>query len=105
MILVMAFALTVAACDSQPTLDFSSDESAVKSLQVISKELSIEDQQRFKATMSKIITSITNETFSKSENMSEAYPLIKNRIHEVLNKKTAEEIIALGEAIQEAVRE
>ena len=101
----MAFALTVAACDSQPTLDFSSDESAVKSIQVISKELSIEDQQRFKTAMSKIITTITNETFSKSENMAEAYPLIKNRIHEALNRKTAEDVIALGDAIQEAVRQ
>lgn len=97
--LLITLALNVVACDRRPTLDFSSDEAAVISIQAVSEKLSLKDQQRFKAAMGKIVTSITNETFSKTANMADAYPMIKNRIHKTLNGKTAEDIIALAEKI------
>ena len=87
------------ACEGPQTLDFSSDEAAVKSIKAISEKLSSNDQQRFETAMRKIITNVTTAAFAKSTNLTEAYPTIKTQIYEVMNGKTAEEIIAMGERI------
>ena len=89
--------LMLSGC-GEPTFDTSSDETIKESLQEIIADLSKDDQERFKKTLTSIYM------FGALANFGDNAEDTKEKINSILNGKTADEIFQFANELKQKVK-
>ncbi|MBN2768280.1 MAG: hypothetical protein JXQ68_04200 [Campylobacterales bacterium] len=96
---IAILAIILSGC-GKSTLDTSSEEAMKKSADKIMTELSAEDQERFQRSIVGIYMYAAITSLGNGENQDE----VLNKVNTQMDGKTAEEIFALADELQEKMK-
>lgn len=99
--LALGFAISLLAACGEPKLDTSTDETMKSSVQNIMAELSPEDQEKFKKTITGIYMIGALASMGEGKSTEE----IKESINSKLDDKTAIEIFEVADEIRQKMNE